>query len=114
MCKIHLEPSVQDCQCDNLVAAYLRLDPPTGRLLLHFLGCSISPDCRQRFFANRSFRIEDDFPLPIPVMDALNLGGHSFYLERGDYPLLEDDHFLTVSLRLGSTAALGVPQRMAA
>jgi len=72
------------------VSAYLRLDPYHGRLLFHFLDCSLSAEVRKKHFANGSFLMKDSYPI----------GGS------GSYPVLDDGELLTISASVGRLVAL--------
>lgn len=88
--------------CGNVTVAYLRIDPPTNRLLVHFLSCSLNEESAARFFKSTTFRMDDDYYLPKDVARSLTAGGapKEYCIEKGDYPILVDDYFHTVSLRL--------------
>lgn len=116
ICRVSLEKSHDNRFCDNKTAAYLRVDPLTGRLLIHFLSCSFNTDCAERFFQTGNFRMDEDYFLSKEMADALSLDRTktSFYVEKGNYPILIDDHFHTVSLRLSNTEASDIPMALAA
>jgi len=102
ICQIKLEQTRPQANCDNRTVAYLRIDQPTGRLLIHFLHQSMSEGCLNYFFGKGLFRMKDGFVLPTSVSSALMLTSErgACRVEKGDYLILNDDHFLTVSLRL--------------
>jgi len=102
ICRVSLEQGQIRGFCDNKTIAYLRIDPPTNRLLIHFLSCSFNTDCAQRFFREGTFRIDDDYYLPQEITRALTNAEtiSNFRIAKGLYPMLIDDHFHTVSLRL--------------
>ncbi len=116
VCRIYLEGRPADRQpCGEPVSAYLRVDRQTGRLLVHFLECSINPAVRDAHFRDDRFRVTDGYRLDPSVVAALGLpaGNHRIY--PGSYPVMDDEHLLTVSLRLGEAAVLSIPeQRLAA
>ena len=102
ICQIRLEQTSPQANCENRAVAYLRIDKPTGRLLIHFLNQSMSQGCLNYFFGQGVFKMKDGFILPTSVSSALMLNSErgACRVEKGDYLILSDDHFLTVSLRL--------------
>lgn len=106
ICQIRLEQTTPQLNCENRAIAYLRIDRPTGRLLIHFLKKSMSKGCINYFFGAGHFKMKDDFLLPEGVSSALILKkkGMTYRVEKGDYLILSDDHFLTVSLRLSAAS----------
>jgi|GEM_PF-2029107 len=88
------------------VSAFLRLDAQTGRLLIHFLGCSISETVRQKYFSDGSFLMESGYPLGGQVARELNLVEGDHWISTGNYPLLDDGEMLTVSVSIGRLIAL--------
>jgi len=116
ICRVSLEKSQSNRFCDNKTVAYLRIDIPTGRLLIHFLTCSFNADCADRFFRAGNFRMDDHYFLSKEIANALSLdrAQQSFYVEKGNYPILIDEHFHTVSLRLSNTEASEIPMALAA
>ncbi len=46
--------------------------------------------------------MDDPFFLPPEIREVLPLPAKVYYIDQGHYPLLDDGHFLTVSLRLQS------------
>lgn len=116
ICRVSLEKSQSSRFCDNKTVAYLRLDQLTGRLLIHFLSCSFNSDCADRFFQTGNFRMDDHYFLSKEITAALSLdqAQSSFYIEKGNYPILADDHFHTVSLRLSHTELSSISVSLAA
>lgn len=108
ICRVSLEQSQLSGFCDNKTVAYLRIDPPTNRLLLHFLSCSFNEACEQRFFAEGEFRMDGDYLLPNEITTVLlnKEKPESYLIEKGSYPILIDEHFHTVSLRLSAATAV--------
>lgn len=106
ICRMNLERNSSRLTCKNSLLAYLRIDIPTGRLLIHFVAESISPSCAEYFFKNGVFMLPDDFQLPAGVVTALNLDlqAADYRLQKGKYLVLNDDYFSTISLRLTSVA----------
>lgn len=102
ICRVSLEQGRVQGFCNNKTTAYLRIDPPTNRLLVHFLSCSFNDECAERFFQEGVFRMDEDYHLPLNISRALTNSETvaSYRIEKGNYPLLVDDHFHTVSLRL--------------
>jgi hypothetical protein len=112
ICRIRMNTTGLSKECRS-VQAYLRIDLPTGRLLLHFVTGSLATPCAMRHFANNSFRIEEDFQIPMPVVKALALDGgyQSIFMEKGIYPTMQDANFYTVSIRLRRQARPTVSPR---
>lgn len=108
ICRIQLEHTLAFPSCRNKIAAYLRVDEPTGRLLIHFLKSSVSAECADYFFSGGVFRVEDDYVLSAEVASALLVGEPigDCRLLKGIYPVLSDDHFLTISVKLFDSARL--------
>lgn len=96
----------------NRVSAYLRLEPHYGRLLMHFLTCSLSADVMDKHFANGSFLIRDSYPLGGNVAEELALSEGDYWLNTGSYPVLDDDELLTVSVSVGRLIALSAPSEL--
>jgi hypothetical protein len=90
--------------CNYCIMGYLRIDIPTGRLLLHFPISWINEHLRQRFFNNQLFRMDDDFVVPKSIAKGLGFTKEAVKIERGTYPILDDEQFLTLSLRTSVTA----------
>ncbi|MEL7161795.1 MAG: hypothetical protein AAFN92_13625 [Bacteroidota bacterium] len=80
--------------------AYARLDAPTGRLLVHFLRHSIRTDRHQGLFFGGYCQLSRLRYLSPAVVRALGLSPGILRLRPGNYPLLIDEHFYTVSLPL--------------
>lgn len=106
ICRMNLERDSSRLSCKNSLLAYLRVDAPTGRLLIHFVAESITPSCAEYFFSGGVFTLPDDFQLPAGVVAALNLDPRAadYRLQKGRYLVLDDDYFATISLRLTSVA----------
>lgn len=116
ICRIALELGAYQQICHNRALAYFRIDPPTSRLLVHFLSCSIDTECAAYFFRAGTFRMDEDYELPQDVAQALAMDKNapSFRIEKGSYPALIDDHFHTVSLRLAQAVGATALARRAA
>lgn len=108
ICRVSLEQDQLSGFCDNKTIAYLRIDQPTNRLLLHFLSCSFNDNCGERFFACGDFRMDDDYLLPKEISSVLTNSEDttSYRIEKGTYPILIDEHFHTVSLRISAAVAI--------
>jgi hypothetical protein len=108
ICRVSLEHGQISGFCDNKTVAYLRIDPPTNRLLLHFLTCSFNESCDQRFFAGGEFRMDEDYLLPNEIISALlnKKEPETYLIEKGHYPILIDEHFHTVSLRISAATEI--------
>jgi hypothetical protein len=102
ICRMNLMPKINNDGCKNRLFGYLRQDPPTGRLLLHFISSSVDQETYQLFFCNQAFRMEENFVLPVAIANKLNLTDRPVIIERGTYPVLKGDHFLTLSLRINA------------
>lgn len=113
ICRMNLAPQNSSCNCKDCLACFLRIDAPTGRLLIHLPVTSISKTARQRFFSADTFRIDDPFYLPKAISAALAISANGYYIDKGEYPLLDDAHFLTVSLRLKAVATIMPEQAVA-
>lgn len=102
ICRVSLDLNSNLGGCGNTTVAYLRIDPPTNRLLIHFLSCSLNDEVTTRFFESSTFRMDDDYYLPKNVGRSLTVGStpKEYCIEKGNYPILADEHFHTVSLRL--------------
>ncbi len=92
--------------CATVLPAYLRLDRPTGRLLLHFDTSAITKTVRQQHFAADRFRVPCSYRLPSWVVRGLELPAGVYRIVPGEYPVLGDDAFTTLSVRV--TTAVGV------
>ncbi|WP_020568812.1 hypothetical protein [Neolewinella persica] len=90
--------------CNNCLRGYLRVDIPTGRLLLHFPTSLIKGNLQQRFFNNQLFRMDDDFVIPTSIAKNLGYTGETVKIRRGTYPVLNGEQFLTLSLRISVAA----------
>ena len=104
VCRMRAISEVTNTGCSNCLTGYLRIDIPTGRLLLHFPIFLISGKLHQRFFNNQLFRMDDDFVIPPTIAKNLGYTKDVVIIERGTYPILNDEHFLTLSLRLSVVA----------
>ena len=92
--------------CATVLAAYLRLDRPTGRLLLHFDTTAITEGVRQQHFPADRFRVPASYRLPSWVVRGLELPAAVYRIVPGEYPALGDGEFTTLSV--GLTTAVGV------
>ena len=92
--------------CGPSIPAFVRLDAPTGRLLLHLESCAISPMLRRRHFADGLLRVADACRLSATLVTDLGLPEEPFYIAPGRYPVLDDGTFLTLSLALAREEAL--------
>lgn len=88
------------------VSAYLRLDPYHGRLLFHFLDCSLSAEVRKKHFANGSFLMKDSYPIGGSVARELGIAEGDYWISSGSYPVLDDGELLTISASVGRLVAL--------
>lgn len=77
------------------IPCFVRLDEPTGRLLVHF--ARRAPGVRDLTFPEGHFAVNTKYSLPKEV--GFRSGG-TCWVEPGRYPVLSCDNFLTVSLRL--------------
>lgn len=100
ICRMDMMPKISNSGCENCLPGYLRLDLPTGRLLLHFVASSVDQKIYQRFFQKQTFRMDEDFLLPANIVKLLKLPQRTVIIEQGAYPVLNDDRFLTLSLRI--------------
>ena len=116
VCRIYMEGQLPDSPpCANRLAAYLRLEPHTERLLIHFLSCGVTPDIRRDHFPDDRFRVTDAYRFTPAVCAALRLpAGRSFRIYPGNYPVLDDGHLLTVSARIGERSVATRPQQLLA
>ena len=92
--------------CATVLLAYLRLDRPTGRLLLHFDTGAITEAVRQHHFPADRFRVPCSYRLPSWVVRGLELPAAVYRIVPGRYPTLGDEAFTTLSVRI--TTAVGV------
>lgn len=102
ICHIHIGPhamSPEACNGINLLA-FIRMDDVHGRLLIHFLTDSIDEQCLQEHFINSSLVLSEDFELPIALTTRLNYLHQVLTIKAGEYPLLNDGLFSTISVRL--------------
>lgn len=82
-------------QSEERELVYARIDRPTARLLLHFLRTPASDKL------NRStLTIGPNCRLSPTVARLLRLGSQRVIIRPGNYPVLIDDRFLTVSVAL--------------
>ncbi|MEM9528751.1 MAG: hypothetical protein AAGA31_19215, partial [Bacteroidota bacterium] len=91
--------------CADRVSGYLRREPQTGRLLVHFLVCTLSAAIREKHFADGYFFIAHPYALRRDLSDKLDLPEGDHQLSPGKYPVMDDRHLLTVSLALRPVAA---------
>lgn len=89
--------------CPARLPAYLRVDAPTGRLLLHLDRTALAPQLYRRHFPDGRLWLPGPVPLPAEVLHALGQPGPRC-LPPGRYPTLEDEHFITLSLPLARSA----------
>lgn len=110
ICRIQLERTLPLPSCKNRTIAYLRVDLPTGRLLVHFLNSSITDECAAHFFKSGVFHISEDYILSPEVVSALYPGQRikNCRIRSGNYPVLNDDHFVSLSVRVTTKAESGV------
>lgn len=107
ICEISIDDQAgADCKC--CINAFARIDGPTGRLLLHLDPNSLSTAVRKQHFGGGSFTVETAYPLPEVVSTSLKLP-QGTRIGRGTYPCLEDEHFLTLSLRVAATDVHTLP-----
>ena len=92
--------------CATVLLAYLRLNRPTGRLLLHFDATAITEAVRQQHFPADRFRVPCSYRLPSWVVRGLELPAAVYRIVPGGYPALGDGEFITLSV--GITTAVGV------
>lgn len=91
--------------CADRVSGYLRREPQTGRLLVHFLVDTLSVAIREKHFAEGYFRITHPYTLRRDLSDKLDFPEGDHQLCPGKYPVMDDGHLLTVSLALWPVAA---------
>jgi hypothetical protein len=84
------------------VLAYARIDRPTGRLLVHFLRQSLPAQQLVSAFSRNQLSISSEGTIAPAAARLLGLPEGHYTLPTGQYPVLTDDHFATVSLRLQS------------
>ncbi len=92
--------------CAVVLPAYLRLDRPTGRLLLHFDATAITEAVRRQHFPADRFRVPCSYRLPSWVVRGLELPAAVYRIVPGEYPALGDGEFTTLSV--GISTAVGV------
>ncbi len=101
ICELFIDDHLPAGPCrSTCVPAYLRLDAPTGRLLLHFEDRAITPEVRRRHFPPGGFTLLHPYRLPPRLAEHLHLECRHYQLGAGTYPLLDDGTFTTLSLRL--------------
>lgn len=88
------------------VSAYLRLDSYHGRLLIHFLDCSLSAEVREKHFSSGSFLMKESYPIGGTVARELGLAEGDYWINAGSYPVLDDGELLTISASVGRLIAL--------
>ncbi|THH42074.1 hypothetical protein [Neolewinella litorea] len=88
--------------CPDGLPAYLRLEPVTGRLLLHLLTAAVTPFLHRRHFPDGCLTLPQDYALPRALTDALGLPEGPHDIAAGTYPILQDEVFVTCSFRLGA------------
>lgn len=87
-------------ECICWVSALLRIDGPTGRLLLHMDNLTLHELTRKRQFAADLFDMEVPFAVPLRIAEELGLPVENHAIAPGRYPILDDGEFTTLSLRL--------------
>jgi len=102
ICRMRAISEITHAGCNNCLVGYLRVDIPTGRLLLHFPIFLIEGKLHQRFFNNQLFRMDDDFVVPKSIARSLGFRKEMVTVERGTYPILNDEQYLTLSLRVSA------------
>lgn len=100
ICKVYTESLRRTCDCQHWVSAYLRVDAPTLRLLLHIRAASISDSTRDIFFPTSGFVVQHPYRLKTSLIDQLGLEGEEILIAPGNYPILAVDDFTLLSLRL--------------
>ena len=109
ICQLHPSGTLLRGACTQVVTAYLRVDVPTGRLLLHVLSEGLDPEVRRRHFPQTGFTVREAYTLPEWVREALGLAPGRYRIAPGRYPTLEDGTFHTLSLRLTQREAVCRP-----
>ena len=95
--------------CATVLPAYLRLDRPTGRLLLHFDTDAITEAVRQQHFPADRFRVPASYRLPSWVVRGLELPAGVYRIVPGEYPALGDGEFTTLSVRITTAVTVRIP-----
>ncbi len=109
ICSLQSLDYVPRQSCAVVLPAYLRLDRPTGRLLLHFDTSAITETARGQHFANDRFRVPCSYRLPSWVVRGLDLPAGVYRIVPGEYPVLGDGVFTTLSV--GITTAVTARMR---
>ncbi|PPK85811.1 hypothetical protein CLV84_2718 [Neolewinella xylanilytica] len=86
--------------CRDWCQAYLSVDEPTGRLLLHFVRSTVSERSFDHHFASGYLQLQDPFRLPSDVARRLALTERDNIIVPGRYPVLGGEDTLLVSCRL--------------
>ncbi len=106
ICEMVAEDRLTPGGCPSTcVPAYLRMDVPTGRLLLHVDDRAITPAIRKLHFPPPGFTVLRPYFLPTRIGDQLGLPEPDYRIATGTYPVLDDGTFTTLSLRLVSAGA---------
>ncbi len=100
ICRMEMDTDEARDACPNSLTAYCRLDEPTGRLLLHIDSDTLTPKMQSRHFRGGYLRIPLPFVVPAWVQEWLEVGNTRPRIPAGNYPVLDDGTFLTVSLPL--------------
>lgn len=103
---IHLKGEYAQAGHSSTVLAHLQFDQPTGRLLIHFLRPSIVSARQESYFKNDVFRASGDHFFSPGVTKSLGWETGKYHLLKGLYPILEDQDFYTVSVRVGRFSAV--------
>ena len=105
VCRVQLENEVRSCtDCSAVATAYLRIDPPTGRLLIHILACSLSEEDRAFHFGDDYLTVDHSYQLSAAVRRAIGLPEGDYRISPGNYPILDDEDLLTVSVGLAQVS----------
>ena len=106
ICRMYLEgrPPIRKRGCAT-VSAYIQLEAQTERLLIHFLTATICQKHCRKHFADGTFRMPADYPLTPEILQAIGLTDGSYQLQRGNYPILDMEEFLTISVAVSECEA---------
>ena len=110
ICDMVLDDELHRHNCPRFARAYARVDPLTGRLLLHFVNASIDAETELIHFHDGSFTVEHAYALPRRIARSLDLPPGEYRIASGNYPLLEDEEFTTLSLRIVQPKVLRLPR----
>ncbi|MBB4078464.1 hypothetical protein GGR28_001077 [Lewinella aquimaris] len=114
ICGIEPESVLSTTSQSNGVRGYLRIDPPTGRLLIHFTNESLGEEIRQKHFPPAGFSLGHEVQLPNWLVAALRLPAGRHRIEAGSYPTLDDGTFTTLSVRISAADECQYTLRLAA